>query len=85
MATSSLTVGKILNEAQMSLSVHKKCVKLMVQRRSQDPESFLPELCNCILPVLLEYKVRSCACRRFTAAVLAFIRRRGGGEMHLRW
>ena len=53
------TVGKILNEAQLSLSVHKKCVKLMVQRRTQDPETFLPELCNCILPVLLEYKVRA--------------------------
>lgn len=56
MATPS--VGKILNEAQMSLSVHKKCVKLMVQRRHQDPDTFLPELCSCILPVLLEYKVR---------------------------
>jgi hypothetical protein len=52
------SVGKILNEAQVSLSTHKKCVKLMLARRHADPDSFLPEICNCILPVLLEYKVR---------------------------
>ena len=52
------SVGKILNEAQISLAVHKKCVKQMLQRRHADVETFLPELCNCILPVLLEFKVR---------------------------
>ena len=52
------TVGKILNDAQVSLAVHKKCVKQMIQRRHADPETFLPELCSCILPVLLEFKVR---------------------------
>ena len=56
--TAVQSVGKILNEAQVSLSTHKKCVKLMLARRHADPDSFLPEICNCILPVLLEYKVR---------------------------
>ena len=56
--TAAQSVGKILNEAQVSLSTHKKCVKLMLARRHADPDSFLPEICNCILPVLLEYKVR---------------------------
>jgi condensin complex subunit 3 len=58
LGSASPSVGRILNEAQINLSVHKKCVKLMVARRHRDPGSFLPELCNCILPVLLEYKVR---------------------------
>jgi len=57
------TVGKILNDAQVSLAVHKKCVKQMIQRRHADPETFLPELCSCILPVLLEFKVRFRAVR----------------------
>jgi len=51
------SVGKILNDAQVSLAVHKKCVKQMIQRRHADAETFLPELCNAILPVLLEFKV----------------------------
>ena len=57
------TVGKILNDAQVSLAVHKKCVKQMIQRRHAHPETFLPELCSCILPVLLEFKVRFRAVR----------------------
>ena len=52
------SVGKILNDAQVSLAVHKKCVKQMIQRRHMDQDTFLPELCNAILPVLLEFKVR---------------------------
>ena len=53
------SVGKILNDAQVSLAVHKKCVKQMIQRRHVDQDTFLPELCNAILPVLLEFKVRA--------------------------
>ena len=53
------SVGKILNDAQVSLAVHKKCVKQMIQRRHADQDTFLPELCNAILPVLLEFKVRA--------------------------
>ena len=43
------SVGKILNDAQVSLAVHKKCVKQMIQRRHADQDTFLPELCNAIL------------------------------------
>jgi hypothetical protein len=41
----------------VSLAVHKKCVKQMISRRHADQDAFLPELCNAILPVLLEFKV----------------------------
>ena len=53
------TVGQILNEAQISLTVHRKLVKQMTSVRHATPDTFLPELCNCILPVLLEFKVRA--------------------------
>mmetsp|Transcript_73 Transcript_73/g.228 ORF Transcript_73/g.228 Transcript_73/m.228 type:complete len:1067 (-) Transcript_73:82-3282(-) len=55
------SVGKILNDAQVSLAVHKKCVKQMISRRHADQDAFLPELCNAILPVLLEFKRDLCA------------------------
>ncbi len=51
------SVGKILNDAQVSLAVHKKCGKQMISRRHADQDAFLPGLCNAILPVLLEFKV----------------------------
>lgn len=54
-------MGKILNDAQVSLAVHKKCVKQMISRRHADQDAFLPELCNAILPVLLEFKRDLCA------------------------
>jgi hypothetical protein len=82
------SVGSILNEAQMSLAMHKKCVKVMVLRRHAEQDRFLPELCNAVLPVLLEYKVRHAPRAAFPAAhasprVLSPVRRTIAGPERL--
>jgi len=51
-------IPKCLNDAQISLTTHKRGAKTLCAVRNQDPETFLPTFCNAILPVLLEYKVR---------------------------
>lgn len=53
------TIGKCLNDAQISLTTHKRGAKTLCARRHENPESFLPTFCNAVLPVLLEYKVRA--------------------------
>lgn len=52
------TIPKCLNDAQISLTTHKRGAKTLCAVRNEDPETFLPTFCNAILPVLLEYKVR---------------------------
>ena len=53
------TIGKCLNDAQISLTTHKRGAKTLCARRHENPESFLPTFCNAVLPVLLEYRVRA--------------------------
>ena len=53
-----LTVARLLNEAQLGVSMHRRIVKQMHALREKDSEKFLADVCNCLLHVLLEYKVR---------------------------
>jgi len=86
------TIGKCLNDAQISLTTHKKGAKTLCARRRENPEAFLPTFCNAVLPVLLEYRVRargdgeaSNASRMIgvsTRETRARVERRGGGR---RW
>lgn len=83
------TIGKCLNDAQISLTTHKKGAKTLCARRRENPEAFLPTFCNAVLPVLLEYRVRargdgeaSNASRMIgvsTRETRARVERRGGG------
>ena len=74
------TIGKCLNDAQISLTTHKRGAKTLCARRHENPESFLPTFCNAVLPVLLEYR-----CAREAMATRRVgrerSRRRVGGEV----
>jgi len=53
-----ITVARLLNEAQLGVAMHKRIVKQMTELRSiNGNETFLQEMCTCLLHVLLEYKV----------------------------
>ena len=74
------TIGKCLNDAQISLTTHKRGAKTLCARRHENPESFLPTFCNAVLPVLLEYKVRARGDGDATSASRKVASTRGGGR-----
>ena len=53
-----ITVARLLNETQLGVAVHKRIVRQMTElRHVNGNETFLQEMCTCLLHVLLEYKV----------------------------
>ena len=53
-----ITVARLLNETQLGVAVHKRIGRQMTElRHVNGNETFLQEMCTCLLHVLLEYKV----------------------------
>ena len=53
-----ITVARLLNETQLGVSMHKRITQQMTRLRTENPEKFLRDTCQCLLHVLLVYKVR---------------------------
>jgi hypothetical protein len=50
--------ARLMNETQLGQSMHKRITKQMLELRSRDQLGFLTDFLQCLLPVLLEHKVR---------------------------
>ena len=53
-----ITVARLLNETQLGVSMHKRITQQMTRLRTENPKKFLRDTCQCLLHVLLVYKVR---------------------------
>lgn len=51
-APEAFTVGRILNEAQRSVAVHKKCAAALWRLANRQPAEVLEQLCACLCHVL---------------------------------
>ena len=79
-----ITVARLLNETQLGVSMHKRITQQMTRLRTENPEKFLRDTCQCLLHVLLVYKVRPSSFTSFTwRGGLFFFRRafRGSKEI----
>ena len=70
-----ITVARLLNETQLGVSMHKRITQQMTRLRTENPEKFLRDTCQCLLHVLLVYKVRPSSSSSFTT--------QGGGSFLL--
>ena len=61
-----ITVARLLNETQLGVSMHKRITQQMTRLRTENPEKFLRDTCQCLLHVLLVYKVRPSSFTSFT-------------------
>jgi hypothetical protein len=56
MDTKMPSIGFLLNECQRSSAMHKKCARMMLEKRKEKGESFLEELVYHLQHVLLVFK-----------------------------
>ena len=69
-----ITVARLLNETQLGVAMHKRIVRQMTElRHVSGNETFLQEMCTCLLHVLLEYKVLMSLSSSFLVFIVVFI------------